>query len=465
MYELPSGEQRREHGDKQTSVVRHDLDEALIRLRNYIVRGILNDEYVPVFFSHVRKVFSRLGGAAAAVTMTENGIKLICDIDFVCEASDETLDFVLSHELIHVLNLHFLRGFDLMEELQIPKREFYSYYCKYADLPVNNSLSSMAGYQKMQDGMLIYDSIEAVNYWDHPTFESIVHYMYANYPPQPGMAIYIEGENGEGGGGDSDSMTGGTPTVIIVKEDGSAKTIQDGGDGSKVVVIPEVEKESQREHFQNVKDLVESADKLAGTAPVEIRDAIKQFIDMYDNTVIKGWALLERYLTGFRTINKGRLRTFRKLNRRTGLLPGRRHIKGFRVLWLVDESGSMSDEEVATALALGKRAIMRENSDKMYYIHWDTEPSSQVEEIKTVRDIENVVRQKQGGTDFRGLFSHPLVLKQDVDIYVVVTDGWPCAWPDTNSRVPHIWIITDGSGYQKWKTDYHKGIAVDVSEG
>ena len=101
---------RQEQGDEsrveEETLPKYTAEDAMLRLRSYIVKGILDDEFVPVFFSNVRKMFARLGMAHAAVVMTENGVKLIMDIDFVCGASDNDLDFTLSHELMHVLNMH-----------------------------------------------------------------------------------------------------------------------------------------------------------------------------------------------------------------------------------------------------------------------------------------------------------------------------------------------------------------------
>jgi predicted metal-dependent peptidase len=450
---------RHEHGStdqlEQEAPPQYTAEDAMLRLRSYIVKGILDDEFVPVFFSNIRKVFARLGMAHAAVVMTENGVRLVIDIDFVCGASDDDLDFTLSHELMHVLNMHFLRGFDLMEELQIGTQEFFGYYAKFADLPVNYSLNHLRGCQdrEKKKTLLTYENVNGLEQWEHPTFESIVHFLYKNYPPEKAEQLVAEGKGGPGEG---------NPTVIKVNEDGTTEVISKG-DGQTVVVIPEIEKETKREHIQDVKDLVDTAEKTAGTTPHNIRRAIDSFMDIYRESLMTGWDILKGFLVGFRNINKGRVRTFRRLNRRTGLLPGKRHIKGFRALWLVDESGSMSDEDVQTALILGKKAMQRDNSDKMFYIHWDTEPSEEVEEISTVHDIEKIERKKSGGTDFTELFRHPLVLQQDVDIYIVVTDGYPYHWPDSEPTVPHIWVITDAGGYKEWQDDYGKGIAIDVS--
>ena len=100
----------------------------------------------------------------------------------------------------------------------------------------------------------------------------------------------------------------------------------------------------------------------------------------------------------------------------------------------------------------------------MFYIHWDTEPCSEVEEITNETDMENIERKKCGGTDFTELFSHELVRQQDVDLYVVVTDGWPCGWPKEEPPGPHVWIITEKDGYKAYQEQYGKGIGVDVSE-
>ena len=114
-----------EHAGDASAVTSPDIAEISARakenLKQYVIRGIINDEFVPAFFSSIQKVPANIGLGAAAVTMTENGIKLIYDIHHFAKFSKEEIDFVLSHELMHVLSYHFLRGEELMAEIGVGK--------------------------------------------------------------------------------------------------------------------------------------------------------------------------------------------------------------------------------------------------------------------------------------------------------------------------------------------------------
>ena len=144
------------------------------------------------------------------------------------------------------------------------------------------------------------------------------------------------------------------------------------------------------------------------------------------------------------------------------MLPGRKRVTGFSAAFVVDESGSVSDEEVGIAFALTKKVVLRENRDKVYVVHWDTEPHPDRDEIRFEHELEKIERKKSGGTDFSEFFSHPINQRIDADVTICLTDGYPCSWPKTDSDKPVIWIITQTGGYAAWERDYGKGLAVCV---
>jgi len=390
--------------------------------------------------------------------MTENGIRLIYSAEFIANAENYEIDYALSHELMHVLNYHFTRGFDMMAEFGIGTKEFFTKYAPMADLPVNYALQDMEGYKKLSNNMLTY-SKAGIDYDDFPTFESIVRHMRAN-PNEEKKILKNIGFNGNN-----------IPTIIEVDDQGNVTVIQQGngsssiGDGNGVVVIPKVTQEGKREYMRDIAEIVRSTHRAAGSAPYEMQRAIQGFLDELDDEFLKGWALLEQLLVGERSINKGYTRCYGRMNRRTKMIPGKKRIRGFSAMMVVDESGSMSDDEVNQAFALAKKVVLRENNDKLYLVHWDTEPTEEVEELQHESDLEEVKRNRCGGTDFSEFFSHDVFKQHDYDLYVCVTDGYPCGWPKTDPDKPLVWIITQGGGYSQWESGYGKGLAVDVTEG
>jgi len=424
-----------------------DLSLAHKKLQDYIIRGILGERFVPTFLSTLRKLPMDSTQGRAAVVLGEKGITLLYDRKFVMEASDNVLDFTFSHEIFHILNFHFTRGFELAGELMIPRTKFIQKYLPYADLPVNFSLKNHPGYEELgEKNMLTYDKTE-MEHRSHPTLEDIVRYLHANRKEEDNDGQ----EQGQGAGGYH---------VIGVDEDGN--TTDYGGDGP-VIMIPEQDKLSAEEAQSELSAALEQTRKTAGNMPNDLRDALEQFLDENKPEVLKAWALLEHLLVGERATDKGYYRVYTKLNRRTSLPPGKKHITGFSVGFIVDESGSMSEDEIQTAFSLVKKICLQESNDKIFFVPWDTEPGEMVE-IENEQDAVELGRTRSGGTNFEDMFSHKTVADLDVDLFVIVTDGYPWNWPQSPSPVPEIWIITEGGGYSHWESDYGKGFAVDVSE-
>jgi len=133
-------------------------------------------------------------------------------------------------------------------------------------------------------------------------------------------------------------------------------------------------------------------------------------------------------------------------------------------MFIVDESGSMSDEEIQLAFSLVKKVVLRENNDKVYVVHWDTEPQGEITELQYESDLDELERVRCGGTDFKEFFRHEIFHQNDYDLYVCVTDGYPWEWPQAEADKPVVWIITQQGGYKQWEDQYGEGLAVCVDE-
>jgi len=423
------------------------------KLRNFIVRGIIDEDFVATFFSTVRKVATDMPNPAA-VTMTENGISLIYDRASFGKMDRDQMAFTLEHELVHVLNMHFLRGDELMAEFQIGVKEFYKKFAPFADLPDNYSLRDTKGYKKDVEHLLTYEKA-GMSYDKYPTFEAVVKYL-VSQPKKHQDAL--------------DKMGMGGAQVLIVKEDGSLTDMDgnpvdaDGVGEGTTFLVPDIHKEAKSENMKDIADMVNTAEKTAGRAPYHLQDLVNKFKDEYNGMMLSGWRLLEQMLVGQRSINKAKEVTMKRMNRRTRMLPGKIRKKGFRAGFIVDESGSMNDEDVDMAFTYVKRVCLRDNADRVLVWHWDTEPSGPPDELRYESDVMELQRKKCGGTEFSELFTHELTRTADVDLFVVVTDGYPCRWPETRPPVPLLWIITCQGGYEAWERDCGEGLAVCVEE-
>lgn len=445
------------------------FQKAKQRLRNYLIKGVVNGDFVASFYSTVVKRPANIGkDIEASVVMGNDGITLVYDVNWIIGATDGEISYSLEHELLHVVNMHFVRGDEIRTELGIKQSEWLEEYVKYADLPVNRQLECHSDYgnQESNGKVVTYDT-ERLDYYEYPTFESLVRYVYARKKEDPPPGEGGDGPPGEGGDEPpgEEPGEGGTP-VNIVEVDEEGNTSGGGGDNQgPSIPVPKNSREGEREAPEAIEQALRSAQKSAGDIPANLKDTVERFFNEYADSVLKGWKLLEKLLVGERAVCQEKKRVYKRLHRRFQIPPGKTHERGFTVGFIVDESGSMSAEEVDTAFGLIKKVCLKENNDCIYVFHWDTEPHEDVEEIRYESDLIDMDRKKGGGTRFTDIFSHELVREKDVDLYVIVTDGYPFGWPEKQATVPQVWIITQEGGYEQWKNDYGKGIAVCVEEG
>lgn len=124
-------------------------------------------------------------------------------------------------------------------------------------------------------------------------------------------------------------------------------------------------------------------------------------------------------------------------------------------LWfLVDTSGSVSDEAVSVAYEEIKQATMQINLSGMlsFFDYTVSEPIP----FETLEDILSIKPVGGGGTNFRAIFKK---LEEYVDednlpnVIVIITDGYD-SFPDEEVAlgVPVIWIIVDSDVVPPWGT-------------
>lgn len=430
----------------------------------YITRGFRDGNPVSLWFSQIRKAPTNIEGGGMSVTMTSHGLKLLYDAQSVIDMSDEQIDYKLSHELMHILNMHFLRAEQLMMEYGVPKSQFEGQLASLADLPTNHSLQDLPAYPVMKDELMTYEKTD-LTYDQYPTFEQIARLLYVPPPPSD-----KEGSRGTGGEGTGDNNSEGSPgsdsTVVKVYEDGSTEVIQEGS--GPTVTIPQIDVPSMEDMTNEVQRInnhvSDTMDKNTGTISQALLDAFSLFEEMNRKKEISAWEMLKRYLTEYRSIDKQSKRSMRRLSRRSMIPPGRVKAEGFSAMVIVDESGSMSDEEVHMAVRFAMRCIKYDNHDKMWYAHWDTKLIGDIEDLKSEQDVKDIKRRACGGTVFTNVFKDEAIREKDVDLYILVSDGELYGdWPEAVPGMPTIWILTTKNGYENWKQE-GCGVAVCVDE-
>ncbi len=152
----------------------------------------------------------------------------------------------------------------------------------------------------------------------------------------------------------------------------------------------------------------------------------------YKRAQIDWKGMFKRFLTG-----RGRMQsraTYKRMSRRFDNYPGSKRSVGIRVLIALDESGSITNEQLQTFLHELAEVNRITNAD-ILVTEFDTEcskpkPAAEYRH-KTQRD-------KKGGTDFRPIFALADSLK--ISLVAIFTDGEGIAPDHADQKV--LWVLT-----------------------
>jgi len=145
--------------------------------------------------------------------------------------------------------------------------------------------------------------------------------------------------------------------------------------------------------------------------------------------------IFKRFLTG-----KGRMETratYKRVSRRYEGNPGNKRSVGLDVLIALDESGSITDDQLQT-FYVELMAVNRITNARIMVTEFDTActPPKPAAEYRHVKQ-----RTKNGGTDFRPVFALADSLR--LSLVVVFTDGEGSAPDRVDQRV--LWVLTKGA--------------------
>ncbi len=167
----------------------------------------------------------------------------------------------------------------------------------------------------------------------------------------------------------------------------------------------------------------------------EVPQGISGELDMvYAQARIDWKTMFKRFLTG-----RGRMQTratYKRESRRYDSYPGSKRSVGLKVLIALDESGSISNEQLQTFFN-ELMAVNRITNAQILVTEFDTACTQPLpaEEYRHVR-----AREKSGGTDFKPVFALADSLK--LSLVVIFTDGEGSAPERVSQRV--LWVLTKG---------------------
>lgn len=171
-----------------------------------------------------------------------------------------------------------------------------------------------------------------------------------------------------------------------------------------------------------------SAKASAGLAPA----AVMQALEAYGEGQIPWKQVLRNFV--FSQVTNRRKSTTKKIHRRFDLpVPGVKKEKSMTLAVCIDESGSMSDEQLSKVVS--ELQSINKTISKTWLIHADCEVSH-VEEMKPGRPFK-FIRRSGGGTAYQPAINKALELGADAIIYF---GDFDCADIPIDPRKPFLWV-------------------------
>lgn len=180
-----------------------------------------------------------------------------------------------------------------------------------------------------------------------------------------------------------------------------------------------------------------------------ISNDVQEFLD-FMNKHPKDWKSdLSKFVSRSSSIKKEITRTKRNRRQRkeSPLIPGYKHSTNLTLLWIVDNSGSMSDEELKQIAAEGKK--LHTIGAQLLLVQFDTKINS----VIPYKGEKLFKRTGAGGTSFSPVFDYIEKKEykqqniQNIDGIVFFTDGGCYEDPKSliKPKVPILWAMTEGN--------------------
>lgn len=396
-----------------------EIDKKVIskRLRDARVRMVVQNPFYGNLLLHLKFSLGKCGTAAT------NMKHIIFDPDFVMNISDNELDFVLKHEIMHCVLQHCIRGRE-------KNQYFYNIAC---DIVVNSNIMSSMGVSTF-----VVAGEEAI----HRAPNNREGYLYS------AEEVY-------------DMLLAKYDALIREVEDVLSEIQNDYGigiDNHEIWSTVPLGDYLSDEWKTILKESIKAMDEYEECPP-----SARKLLDYLKHASMLNWkAVLHDFI---KEINDKHDFSFARPDRRFSagdfVMPSFLEINEEKVdnLWfLIDTSGSISTEELTNAFGEIEAAIEQFDYLAGKLSFFDTSVS-EPKEFETVSDLNNIEPVGFGGTSFHCIFEY---MKENfADEYptavIILTDGY-AYYPDEEDAlgVPVLWIIAgDNTEDAPWGTTIH----------
>lgn len=370
--------------------------------RDKISRAIIKMLREQPFFAAVAMSHKIVENSERCSTIATNGKELVYNPKWIESRSEQDLETIMIHEVMHVTLGHHLRveGLEAYElpQGEFPNRSWFDMWQKAADCAVNGLLET---FRKMPE--------------DATTAKAL-----GLKPEQTAEGYYWELRGREKGDG-------------VPKENSMGEVLPspdmttDGTENQRI--------ESEwRQGIVSAAMQAEEAGKLPGF--------IKQLVDaMLEPATVPWPVMLRQFCT--RTIRRGT--NWSRPNRRQGwrkgiVIPAKRSRTVDNVMLAVDTSGSMSEADMKLVLSELQSIMSAYPGATVTFVEADTQ-ISHTQTFSASQPFNPAIAHEfsgRGGTDMDPVVD--LAKKVRPQALILLTDGY-MSWPD-NPGLPTMWLMT-----------------------
>jgi predicted metal-dependent peptidase len=212
-------------------------------------------------------------------------------------------------------------------------------------------------------------------------------------------------------------------------------------------MTPAEKEKAAKKMQQDIDDILVQAtvaSRTAGDAPGTIPGHIERYVEELLNPKIPWY----RYMHQFKRALARDDYSFRRPNRRflpDMILPGRDGEKMDRCAFIVDASGSVSDEEFSHMIGETAKFMKDLRPELVNFIQFDTHIKTN-DELRTLRDLRKVDFHGRGGTRIDEVFEW--INENKPVVSVIFTDGYFNMPEENLPKTPIIWIIHDNPTWE-----------------
>jgi len=372
------------------------------------------------FYSRILRSLNKIESTTiptAGVSAADGNITLWWNREFMAGLPKKHIIGLLKHECLHLVFGHTTER----------RKEPHLIWNYATDLAINSTIPR----HELPDGGLIpgeylnldKDQKENMSEKEIETFEKLSN-LIGSLPTNKTSEYYFE-----------KLMSDDDIKEMLSSEGGDLKISFDDHDGWDN--IPDEQKELIK---GKIKEIIKEAAQEAnnrnwGSITSETRQEIMKML----SNEIKWESLLKRFC-GF-TKRDERISSVRKLNRKyPGIHSGYKKIYKPMIAVYIDESGSVSDQELAKFYAELDNLSNRTDFYVYKFDHQVDEKSSFLWKKKT---RPNMKRSLVGGTSFDAVTKHAIENKKKFDGYIVLTDGG-APKPRISKGLKRCWVLATG---------------------